>query len=119
MDKLFNSFVTNILALFLRYLLKAFLNILFPTLLSIEDKGSSNRYKSASLYKHLAKDILAFCPPLTLALVLFISVLSPFANSNISFSNSHTETTCLYFSSLYSLLKIILFFTVSVITHGC
>ena len=54
----------KILAFPFKYPLKASLKILVPTLASIEARGSSNKYKSASLYKQRAKETLALCPPL-------------------------------------------------------
>ena len=53
-------FVTKILPLSFKKLQNEFLNIILLILLSIEEKGSSNKYISASLYKHLARAILAF-----------------------------------------------------------
>ena len=74
----------KIFALSFKYSQNASLNILFPTLLSILANGSSIKYKSASLYKHLAREILAFWPPLTFELVLFISVSFPYDNNSKS-----------------------------------
>lgn len=43
-----------------------FLKIFLATLESTAERGSSSKYKSVSAYTALAKQILAFCPPLKL-----------------------------------------------------
>ena len=90
------SFVTKILPLSFKKLQNEFLNIILLILLSIEEKGSSNKYISASLYKHLARAILAFWPPLTLVLLLLINVSSFSTKFSKSLSNWQSEIILYY-----------------------
>lgn len=98
-----------------KYPLIILLNMFLPTEESTADNGSSNKYKSASLYTALANDILAFypiviifiifkyllwnlnlyknnIPPLILIPLSPISVISEFGNSLKSYSKQHNLT---------------------------
>mmetsp|Transcript_38462 Transcript_38462/g.115338 ORF Transcript_38462/g.115338 Transcript_38462/m.115338 type:complete len:97 (-) Transcript_38462:2456-2746(-) len=70
-----------------------------PTCASTALRGSSNRYRSASLYTTRAMATRAFCPPLSVIPFSPISVISPSGNSRRSCSNAHVRIALRYLLS--------------------
>ncbi len=94
------EFVKNITVLFF----KIFSNIFFANFSAKNTsnwaKGSSNKYKSTSLYIQRAKFILFFYPPDKLSPFSAITVWSLFIQLFISSSSPHAAITYLYRSSM-------------------